>query len=329
MIPLNENNENSREDCIDAFLSISKENDNILNLLNNSNDEILLYVFEIKINSYFESKNNSINNQLSELSLEYFKLSVQFIEEHNLQINNNNKLGFLYSIAYIKCYGLILSEAIYNEQKNQQVNIAPINEFLGNKKNNFRNVLKIYLLKCINILYLSSYDKLQGLNFAVRQIDWINEFNLDDSKRSKLDYLFLNIENRENYEKMIKQFSDDNNIQFRETEHMKQLINLVGFDIFYDISINEIISNTSDENYQTQSLTYQKYSTYFQSIFQNGINNLTQISKNLLDLYFSLEIFNEKMGFLKGKPINEYEILKISFICSQASNNSFYKKYIK
>ena len=141
LIPLNENNENSREDCIDAFLSISKENNNILNLLNNSNDEILdeilLFVFEIKINLYFESKNNSINNQLSELSLEYFKLSVQFIEEHNLQINNNNKLGFLYSIAYIKCYGLILSEAIYNEQKNQQVNIAPINEFLGNKKNNF------------------------------------------------------------------------------------------------------------------------------------------------------------------------------------------------
>ena len=340
LIPLNENNEITREDCIDAFLSISKEDQQqqhkILQLLNNSNDEILdeilLFVFEIKINAYFESKKNSINNQLSDLSFEYFKLSVNFIEENNFQINNNNKLGFLYSIAYIKSYGLILSEAIFKEDKNQQVNFTPINEFLGNKKNNFRNVLKIYLLKCLNILYLPSYDRLQGFNFAVRQIDWINEFNLDDSKRSKLDYLFLNIENRENYEKMIKQFANDNNMNFGETNQMTQLINLIGVDIFYDISINEIISNTCDENYQTQSIIYQKYSTYFQSIYQKGINNLTQISKNLLDLYFSLEIFNQKMGFLKGKPINEYEILlyshKISFICSQASENSFYKKLL-
>ena len=79
LIPLSDDNI-EREECINSFLSISKENENqtILNLLNNTKDEILdeilLYLFETKINIYFGNKSsNSIEDLLGNLSLEYFK----------------------------------------------------------------------------------------------------------------------------------------------------------------------------------------------------------------------------------------------------------------
>ena len=52
-------------------------------------------------------------------------------------------------------------------------------------------------------------------------------------------------------------------------------------------------------------------------------------TKDLLKLFYSLETFNEKLNIFIDKPINEFEILlyshKISLICSQSRQNSFYK----
>ena len=57
---------------------------------------------------------------------------------------------------------------------------------------------------------------------------------------------------------------------------------------------------------------------------------MTETTKNVLKLFYSLETFNEKLNIFIGKPINEFEILlyshKISLICSQSRQNSFYKK---
>ncbi len=329
LIPLNENN---KKKCIESFTSIYTKKTEIGRIINNSKneilDEVLLYLFETKINSYFyEIKKKS--NQIFNISFEYFKKSVEFIEA---QKNMDNKIGIFYSIAYIKSYLLILSDVIYDEKKNQEININEINQFLNSNKNPFKKVLKLYILKCINILKLNSFDDLLNFNFIFHQITWFNEFNLEHSQSSNLDFLFINIENIEKYKQIYKQFINDKNINF--TEEVKTIQNLIktkeGLNLFYDVSINEIISNLCNENYQKDSQIYSKYTTYVQIILEKI--KLSDFTNKLLNLFYKFSIFNEKMAFMKNMPINIFEMLlyshKIAFICSQGKQNSFYQNLI-
>ena len=100
--------------------------------------------------------------------------------------------------------------------------------------------------------------------------------------------------------------------------------------LFYDISINDIISYLCNEQYQKDSQIYSKFTTYVQIILEKI--KLSEISKTLLNLYYKFNIFNEKMTFIKNMPINNFEILlyshKIAFICSQGKQNSFYQNLI-
>ena len=328
--PLSGNNINK---CIESFTSIYSKVTETGKIINNSKneilDEILLYLFETKINSYFyEIKKKS--NQILNLSFEYFKKSVEFIIE--TQKNNmENKIGILYSVAYIKCYLLILSDILYDEKKNQEININEINEFLNFNKNPFKKVLKLYILKCINKLKLNNFDELQNFNFVFHQIIWYNEFNFE-SQNSNLDFLFINIDNIEKYQQIYTQFINDKNVNF--TEEVKSIQDLIqskeGLYLFYDISINEIISNLCNKNYQKDSQIYSKFTTYVQNILEK--RQLSPITNKLLNLYYKFNIFNETMNYIKNIPINNYEILlyshKYAFLCSQGKEDSFYKNLL-
>ena len=332
LIPININENNNEEKCKNSFSSIFIEKTKIKNLINDTKkeilDEILLYLFEIKINSYFHEIKDP-NEQLLNLSLTYFKISVEFIEDNNFQISSN-KLEILYYITYIKCYCLILSDQIYDENKNQLIDKTEINNFLNSKDNNFRKVIKLYILKCINILKLKSYDKLKNFDFKFHQINWINEFNLEEPKKSNLDYLFLDIENIELYKNIYEQFASDKNIQFSgTTKSIQELISeKININLLYDITINEIISNLSDEKYLKESDIYFKFTSYILTIL-NDLNIISDNSKKLLKIFY---VFDDKMNFIKNKPDKEYEILlyshKIAFICSQGKDNSFYKNLL-
>ena len=100
--------------------------------------------------------------------------------------------------------------------------------------------------------------------------------------------------------------------------------------LFYDVSINEIISNLCNENYQKDSQIYSKYTTYVQIILEKI--KLSDFTNKLLNLFYKFSIFNEKMAFMKNMPINSFEMLlyshKIAFICSQGKQNSFYQNLI-
>ena len=77
-------------------------------------DEIFLYLFEAKINKYFntieeknkdtEGENNKYVEKLKSLSFKYLKKSIDFIEEKELKSKPLYYLSLIYSIAYLKWY---------------------------------------------------------------------------------------------------------------------------------------------------------------------------------------------------------------------------------
>ena len=145
----------------EIFLSqLEEEQDNlIIKFLNKTNnlclDEILLSLFDGKFTLFFENKKKAdlILNQ----SFDIFKKCVNYIENKKYKISDNNKLGFLYCISYIKYYSYYFAKIVFNEEF-QNINKNEIYAFL-NTPSNFRKVIKIYILKILNLIINILYAK--------------------------------------------------------------------------------------------------------------------------------------------------------------------------
>ena len=154
-------NEDNKEELKEKYLSFTKKENSLLEIFekekNGENsviiDEILLYLFESYVNSYFDSiKGNEeliIKETLFGLSLEYLNKSLIFIDTILKQKDNilYEHLGFLLSVAYSKCYLVRLVDIIMNDKTliiagNLEIIMKTIE---GNDKNKFRYVLKIRL----------------------------------------------------------------------------------------------------------------------------------------------------------------------------------------
>ena len=109
----------------EIFLSqLEEEQDNlIIKFLNKTNnlclDEILLSLFDGKFTLFFENKKKAdlILNQ----SFDIFKKCVNYIENKKYKISNNNKLGFLYCISYIKYYSYNFAKIVFRSFLLQEV----------------------------------------------------------------------------------------------------------------------------------------------------------------------------------------------------------------
>ena len=195
-----------------------------LELINNSNNEILnqilLRIFENKINIYFEAipnitilddqnkyfkkyfdyknnNNNEINPTfiLSDKSLELFKDCINIIEniyndrKEGKKIIKNELLCQIYSIAYIKIY--LFKFVFFSHHNNIQFNdfeeiLKAIN---GEEKNEVREMIKIYIFK-VFFYILGNYHEFYNYDFVNHKINFFDEIK-QRLEEKKIFYLII------------------------------------------------------------------------------------------------------------------------------------------
>ena len=111
---------------------------------------------------------------------------MNYIENRKCKILNN-KLGFLYCISYIKYYCFHFADIIKNEEF-QSLHKKEICGFLKTSSN-FRKVIKIYILKILNLLFFENYDTF--LNFTKENQLFFNDFDFNEKVPCSLNYLFI------------------------------------------------------------------------------------------------------------------------------------------
>ena len=256
-------------------------------------------------------------------SFEIFKKCVNYIENKKCQILNN-KLGFLYCISYIKYYSYHFAKIVFNEEF-QNLNKNEIYIFL-NTSSNFRKVIKIYILKVLNLLLVKNYKNFLDL-IEEKQI-FFNDFDFDENIPCSLNYLFIQNENFNFYENLRKQYSLCKNINYQKTKEIIELLNSNNFIVFYDLLINEELSNFSSN--------YKQYHYNKLSHFMLDISNKLKLgdeTKKILNLFYDINLFQfAVLPSIENISLLDYEILlyshKFAVISSMSTNKSIYSLII-
>ena len=327
---------------------ISKLNKKASNNIH-SLEQILLNIFEQEIFYYFDSimqiNNKTIlkkfpkyfnngkeqRNQFGILldeSFKTFKNLVEFLEDIIDKNNNHKNLAKLYAISFIKIYIKYFVSFIKDKKANKN-DISIINNFIcdfpKNNKNNFRKVLKIYILKMFYSVMDNNLENFKNFHYEDYGINFHKGFSLWESKQ-KSGFCLMHIDNEkdknnffefseifENYR--INQFSMD------ETRLINN-INKCGFDTFLCIAINKIISNLGDSHFDSKDLD--NLFKFISNIFNSNKYKCKSNLKRLLFLFLNKEIFERqiknkiktKEGIISNKLL---EILLYSFrLCVQS-----------
>ena len=313
----------------EIFLSqLEEEQDNIIiKFLNETKnlclDEILLSLFDGKFTLFFENKKKTEDLILNQ-SFDIFKKCVNYIENKNYKMSNNNKLGFLYCISYIKYYCYHFAKIVFNEEY-QNANKNDIYAFL-NLPSNFRKVIKIYILKVLNLIILKNYNNFLDL-IEEKQI-FFNDFDFNEKVPCSLNFLFIQNENFDFYEDIKKQYSLCKMLNYKKTKEILELLNKNNFIVFYDLLINEEISNLSSNFKQ---YLYDKLSHFMLDILNKL--NLGDITNRILSLFYDINSFKFKiLPCIDKISLIDYEILlyshKFAVISSMSNNNSIYWQII-
>ena len=315
---------------INEYPKIKKVNYKILEILNQCKniflEEILIQLFETSIYSFFSQK-KILKEKISGIAFDYFFKSFNFIEE-NYKNFNVNKIECLYHICYIKCFCSEITTLIINNYSNLQNEIDNFNTLISSKENPINKVIKLYILKSLNLLHFNNFEEFRSFNFYDNGIRWIEEFNIYDNESANiLSFLFFNI-NQIEYYKKLKNEKNKTNFQ-NQNNDLISLINNSGFDNFYNFIINEYISKLQDNDFKetlfkqfTQNLT--QLLPYFIALTENSIR--------ILSIYLNYDIFTRKYNNLiqNLSSIEELEILlyshKFTLMCSLLNQNSFYSK---
>ena len=180
-------------------------------------DEIFLYLFETKINKYFntieennknEGEDNKYVEKLKSLSLKYLKKSINFIEEKD-ESKPLYHLGLIYSIAYLKCYFYNYVDILVNHHL-ELGSAETIETLLFVQKKPFRNVIKIYLFKLLYHSHFNNYDEFYDEIAKDKYKNWFNIERENNDKKSILEILSFDINLIENYKLLEKDFLDIN-----------------------------------------------------------------------------------------------------------------------
>ena len=337
LVPENPDEEGlTKEDCLEDFLAFTVEQDNLIDLFESQNnpilDEILFFLFDTNISLFFDGFQSDIQNTLFNISLDYLQKSLDTLEDiYNNKCEHVYKhLAFLYSISYIKCY--LYHYVNINFYKNQEAgDFTKINEvIIGNSNNNLRKVIKIYILKLFRIL-MKNYDEFKTYDFDSHQIYFGKEFSFKEKVPSFLDYSFLDLDKSTLYKEILTKFCNFATNKFRcETKEFSEIINKNGIEIFFDVSVNKIISNLISKNYFDDTTEYIDFSSWFQNIIPQL--KITESCKNLLQIYYNNEFFKKNIyPKISDFPQDKYEILlysyKISIISSLSNENGLFQNF--
>ena len=201
---------------------------------------------------YFEKikgdEKDIIKETLFGLSLKYLDKSLCYID-NMLKNNRNNEyiyphLALLMSVAYIRVYLSKFIEIKMNEKKQFTRNITDLIEIInGDEKNNFRKVLKYFILKLIRN-ELGDYDKFLTFDFQkIQMTNYIREIDFNEERAtSNFDYLLLPIDKIDLYKQNWNKFQEASQKLFKVS--IEDYVNLInqnnGIDIFFDMAVNKI-----------------------------------------------------------------------------------------
>ena len=310
-------------------------------------DEILINIFETKINIYFDliryapdeklekyynklylDKINDPDNDtgiILEQSFYTFKKYIEYLELAALgkKKKHNSHLIKLYTLTYIKIY---LSKLVYfiKEKYKKLGNISEImNVIRGKKNNNFRKVIKIYIFKLLNSL-CKNYEEFQNFDFFSHDIDFANEFKIvDKDNQELLANYFIPLDTDEIYRRFMEQFnyfeiSKKNKFSSDYSKKMASFIKTNGIDMLNAMSMNKIISYLGLKNIsQEKKNIYHLFSNFTKNLFQKDYIFKSQNMKDLLSLFYDENIYNSKMRpkLLKNNNINQtqFEIVLHAF----------------
>ena len=324
-----------------------------IELINNANNdilnEILLSIFENKINIYFESipslpdedledffkkyfdyknENDGKTNPtfiISDKSLEEFKQCANILET----IYNNRKEGKkeikndllcqLYAIAYVKIYLYKYSD--FSFRMNQQfIDYEEVLKAInGNAKTEVRQMLKIYVFK-IFFYFLGNYQEFSNYNYKMHQINFFDELKdrFVEKKEAMLSYYMLPNGDDAKWQIFLEYYEKFDSYIFNEfNKPITEFVNYIknnGIDSFYMISTDLIVSNLALQNYIKNKNDYTKYSSYVKNVFGDPQIKLADITRQLFFLLSDEKNFNEKMRPKleqnnKDINVNQYEIL--------------------
>ena len=345
----------TKEECEKYFLNFiqDKKEDKILSFFekikNDNFNHVLLYYFELLANNYFneiknkykKNENQNINSKtkeecvelILERNLSFFIKALEHldktVENKNLDENNLNNLGKIYSIAYIKLYLKYLAEIfIYN---NELIDLKPVIDVLSSKKINMRKVIQIFFFKnCF--IHFDNYNIFKDYILKDEKFGKIYSDILESGKSEKenyiLNYNFMpNNDFSEDYLKSLLQFMNSKNNNFDKLNSFitSDFLENNGYDLLFCILINHLVSFF----YSTEKEISINALNNFKNEF-NKISNELGISQNISNILNILFEINDLMTnkLREGLTQEQFEILMNSFryvlLSSQCNNNNFY-----
>ncbi|OUM66214.1 hypothetical protein PIROE2DRAFT_59532 [Piromyces sp. E2] len=302
----------------------------VIKLLNETNntclDEVLLSLFERHFLNYFNGY-KLYKNILLNQSLQQLESCIYYIESEKCKISENNKLGMLYCITYIKMYCDKFTKYLHSE-RTERLKLNDIFLLLNNSTP-FRKVIKIYILKMLNLNRIGDYKRF--LDYIHENKIFDEDFDFSEKSPGALTYLFLQNENFDDYKVLRKKYNfckieNYNNtaeieeLLFSDNNHQRnKLFN------FYNLIINEEISKLNN-NYPMNRLEI-LFNFISDIVIKFNIPNLT---KNLL--FSDYQWIRNQLPKIKKLSLYQYEILlyshKFALLCSLSRNNSVYSKIL-
>ena len=298
---------------------------------------------QIYFKQYYESKLKELIMQ--DFSLKIFRNKILQLEKiFNQEILGKNdmesdkKINYpniikLYSIAYIKIYLYKTISFVY--KKDIKLNDDILLAIRGESINDFRKIIKIYVLKLINN-YLDKYQDLK--NYPFKNHNLFDDFSeqLSEEKSEILNYYFVSSEQKkECYNEFIVELDKliENDFD-SETKLVLKYIEEENIDIFYSIIANKILSNID-----LDTKLYLKFVSFYKNLFNKNENNASNNLKELLSLFTDENKFNiiirnkiklqNKDNTSNQLDYNQYEIILNSMrFCIQTTykenKNNFY-----
>ena len=319
----------------------------LLKVINRPNpilDQILMYYFEYQCELYFKkiydiNKNSNYLNieVLGNSSLDYLEESLLFLDDEIIGNNNLgnksnylNKLGKLFSIAFIKKY--INHYVKINKEYFHYVYIwENINDVLYSKENKLRKMVKYYLLKQY-CKYFDNESKFVNYDFNSRKIPFAKKFKDFKLKLTKhqFEYNLFPLMYKTEYNNFFREFTIDkfNNNKFYE--FLADQSNFNGIDLFFCFYVNNfLLQNFYNDFYvDTNSALF----TYLKNLV-DILNTIPKEAKDILKILEPNE-FLRKVKPLMGNKITlkQYEIflycLRYCLISLKFNKQNFYSSLL-
>ena len=333
-----------RNECLNKFGEIKmKKKNKILKEINmqaENNEilkEILIFIFELRIISYFEDyqnikyiKDNPIL-LLTEINFDYYLKACTDI--NNEEFGELNNFGMIFNYSFIRIYLYYFVK--YQIQNNNIGDLSRIH-------NNLINISESELGKMI-ILYIAKLFILNGQkDYFLKEYlegEEINNWKSRIINQNKLDCFFpiLNFENSKNL--LFLTWSKINNDKLNEDEDFINSLQISDLYYIINFSYNEICNKTTEDNFG-ESIILKKFNEIDKFNFDLDTNNkIKTLFNKISNLDFYEEriksnlklVFNMIRLYIIGFAGNKNELL-FSLIYSDKINyliKLFYNKDIK